>query len=293
MRNRILLLAVAALTVLTAAARDRQSFDKGWRFHLGDSVIMSRVDFDDSQWRRLDVPHDWAIEGDFYVGNPSGAGGGALPGGIGWYRKDLSVGNGELEANKFFLEFDGVYMNATVYINNNKVGNRPYGYSSFEYDITPYLTEGHNVVAVRVDNSDQPNSRWYSGCGIYRHVWLTKTNPVHVKHWGVYVNAGVAKDKGRLEIQVDVEGSGMVENTLIAPNGRIVGMSKGRKSFITVNKPLLWSCEEPNIYKVRTEVKVGGKVVDTYETVTGFRSFKFDAETGFWLNGTILLRRNC
>ena len=292
----MILLAVAALSVLTAQARDRQCFDKDWRFNLGDSSIMARTDFDDSKWRRLDVPHDWAIEGDFYVGNPSGAGGGALPGGIGWYRKHFRIEelkNGKMEELQsfnslnfqFFLEFDGVYMNSTVYVNGQKVGYRPYGYSSFEYDITPYVREGENVVAVRVDNSDQPNSRWYSGCGIYRHVWLTKTNAVHVKHWGTHVVTGVDKGKGMVTIEVDVEGQGLVENTLIAPNGRIVGRSKGRKSFLTVNNPVLWSCETPNIYKVRTDIKVGNQVVDTYETTTGFRSFKFDAKTGFWLNG--------
>ena len=181
--------AVAVLMGLTAQARERQCFDKNWRFLLGDSAIMAKADFDDSSWRQLDVPHDWAIEGDFFVGNPSGASGGALPGGIGWYRKTFTLGDCEtpMKDTKFFIEFDGVYMNSTVYVNGEKVGNRPYGYSSFEYDITPYVREGKNVVAVRVDNSDQPNSRWYSGCGIYRHVWLTKTAKTHVAHWGVQV----------------------------------------------------------------------------------------------------------
>ena len=169
---------------LTAQARDRQNFDKNWRFFLGDSIIMAQPGFNDSSWRKLDVPHDWAIEGDFFVGNPSGAGGGALPAGIGWYRKTFTLGDCEtpMKDTKFFIEFDGVYMNSTVYVNGEKVGNRPYGYSSFEYDITPYVREGENVVAVRVDNSDQPNSRWYSGCGIYRHVWRTKTAKTHIKH---------------------------------------------------------------------------------------------------------------
>ena len=125
---------------------------------------MKQPDFDDSSWRLLDVPHDWAIEGDFYVSNPSGAGGGALPGGIGWYRKHFTITQHPSPiTQKFFLEFDGVYMNSTVYVNGREVGHRPYGYSSFEYDITPYVKEGENVVAVRVNNSDQPNSRWNSG----------------------------------------------------------------------------------------------------------------------------------
>ena len=110
-------------------------FDKGWRFILADTAAMATPEYHDAFWRQLDVPHDWAIEGDFYVGNPSGAGGGALPGGIGWYRKTFEVGSEDAKSEKFFLEFDGVYMNATVYVNGQKVGYRPYGYSSFEYDI--------------------------------------------------------------------------------------------------------------------------------------------------------------
>ena len=279
---------VAAVFVMTAVqARERVNFDKGWKFMLADKPEMAKADFDDSGWRKLDVPHDWAIEGDFYVGNPSGAGGGALPGGIGWYRKHFVIESGELTVlnSRIFIEFDGVYMNSTVYVNGQKVGYRPYGYSSFEYEITPYLKEGNNVVAVKVDNSDQPNSRWYSGCGIYRHVWLTKTASVLVAHWGVYANSSVTKGKGRVDIDVTLDGKGSVENMLIDPRGKVVGKSKGQKSAITIAKPMLWSCEQPNIYKVRTIVKVGGKVVDTYETTTGFRSFKFDAKTGFWLNG--------
>ena len=279
---------VAAVFVMTAVqARERVNFDKGWKFMLADKPEMAKADFDDSGWRKLDVPHDWAIEGDFYVGNPSGAGGGALPGGIGWYRKHFVIESGELTVlnSRIFIEFDGVYMNSTFYVNGQKVGYRPYGYSSFEYEITPYLKEGNNVVAVKVDNSDQPNSRWYSGCGIYRHVWLTKTASVHVAHWGVYANSSVTKGKGRVDIDVTLDGKGSVENMLIDPRGKVVGKSKGQKSAITIAKPMLWSCEQPNIYKVRTIVKVGGKVVDTYETTTGFRSFKFDAKTGFWLNG--------
>jgi len=217
MIRRFLLAMVALFVGATLQARERVNFDKGWRFILADSAQMAKADYHDAGWRLLDVPHDWAIEGDFYVGNPSGAGGGALPGGVGWYRKKFTV---DTVNNKYFLEFDGVYMNSTVYVNGQKVGFRPYGYSSFEYDITPYVKEGENVVAVRVDNSDQPNSRWYSGCGIYRHVWLTKTNPVHVKHWGVYADARKShnRDSPRCEKYADRpagEDRGEVEGTEI------------------------------------------------------------------------------
>ena len=266
--NRYICLVLVLCGLTTIQGRQRQNFDADWLFILGDSAQMSQVDYNDSFWRRLDVPHDWAREGDFYAGNPSGAGGGALPGGIGWYRKSFFLPAGR---ENVFLEFDGVYMNSTVYVNGQEVGFRPYGYSSFEYDITPFVHEGQNVVAVRVDNSDQPNSRWYSGCGIYRHVWLTRTNPIHVKHWGVYIHDG--------KVEVDYENPTnqkvTVKNTWLDADGKPANIKKPRK----------WSCEDPYIYKVRTQLIAGGKVVDEVETTTGFRDFKFDPQTGFWLNG--------
>ena len=272
---RFFILACAIGCMLTAQARERQNFDNGWRFVLADSAQMSKTDYHDTHWRALTLPHDWAVEGDFLCSNPSGAGGGALPGGIGWYRKTFNLQ--KKQGERYFIEFDGVYMNARVYINGKEVGYRPYGYSSFEYDITPYLIAGRNVVAVRVDNSDQPNSRWYSGCGIYRHVWFTKTADVHVKHWGVHV---VANPDGRISVTADVESQGKaykVRNQVFDAQGRAVGLK--------VRRPHLWSVDDPYIYKVRTQVLVGGKVVDEVWTNTGFRSFRFDAKTGFWLNG--------
>ena len=279
--KKIICLVLVLCGLTSIQARQRQNFDADWLFVLGDSTQMSQVDYNDSYWRRLNVPHDWAREGDFFVGNPSGAGGGALPGGIGWYRKHFEVKSEEVKREKFFLEFDGVYMNSTVYVNGQKVGFRPYGYSSFEYDITPYIKQGENVVAVRVDNSDQPNSRWYSGCGIYRHVWLTKTSPIHVKHWGVFVHDG--------KVEVDYENPTkqkvIVKNSLIDQSGKTVATTKDFSFDIPHSSLHLWSCEDPYIYKVRTQLIAGGKVVDEVETTTGFRDFKFDAKTGFWLNG--------
>jgi beta-galactosidase len=272
--------------LLTAAlmtqARERKNFDAGWRFILADSAQMATQTYNDTHWRTLDLPHDWAIEGDFYASNPSGAGGGALPGGIGWYRKHLSLDCEAVPGNRYFIEFDGVYMNSTVYVNGQEVGHRPYGYSSFEYDITKYLKQGDNVIAVRVDNSDQPNSRWYSGCGIYRHVWLTETNPVHVKHWGVHVETDAKTGQVKVEVELAKYPSlnihrPTIKNTVFDANGKEVGLK--------VKNPHLWSVEDPYVYKVRTQVLVSGKVVDEVWTTTGFRDFKFDAETGFWLNG--------
>ena len=275
--KRLFFLSVALVAIaLSMQARQRDNFDKGWLFILGDSAQMATPAYNDSHWRKLSLPHDWAIEGDFYAGNPSGAGGGALPGGIGWYRKHFLLDCEAEPGGRYFIEFDGVYMNSTVYVNGQEVGHRPYGYSSFEYDITKYLKRGDNVIAVKVDNSDQPNSRWYSGCGIYRHVWLTKTNAVHVKHWGVHVQADAKT--GQIKVEADVEGNNYkVRNTVYDASGKEVGLK--------VKNPHLWSVEDPYIYKVRTQVLVGGKVVDEVWTTTGFRDFKFDAETGFWLNG--------
>ena len=275
--KRLFFLSVALVAIaLSMQARQRDNFDKGWLFILGDSAQMATPTYNDNHWRKLCLPHDWAIEGDFYAGNPSGAGGGALPGGIGWYRKHFLLDCEAEPGGRYFIEFDGVYMNSTVYVNGQEVGHRPYGYSSFEYDITKYLKRGDNVIAVKVDNSDQPNSRWYSGCGIYRHVWLTKTNAVHVKHWGVHVQTDAKT--GQIKVEADVEGNNYkVRNTVYDASGKEVGLK--------VKNPHLWSVEDPYIYKVRTQVLVGGKVVDEVWTTTGFRDFKFDAETGFWLNG--------
>ena len=286
-RFLFLLLAMAAL--YTVQARERKCFDADWRFVLADSAHMADVDYNDSHWRKLSLPHDWAIEGDFNAGNPSGAGGGALPGGVGWYRKTFSIPLTPSQdgGTSCFIEFDGVYMNSTVYVNGQKVGFRPYGYSSFEYDITEYLKKGENIIAVRVDNSDQPNSRWYSGCGIYRHVWLTQTEHTHVAHWGTYVTSSLSKNNKTATFNVMVEVANktkdtQITNILLDVGGKEVAKSDG--STLQVKNPHLWTLDNPYIYKVRTEIRVGDKIVDVYETNTGVRSFRFDPKAGFSLN---------
>mgnify|MGYP003514547794 FL=1 len=285
MKRLIILLLVLATIACEMSARDRINFDKGWRFALVDSVQMSSPEYDDAAWRLLNVPHDWAIEGDFSASAPSGNSGGALPGGIGWYRKTFNVDKAD-EGKQLYIDFDGVYMNAKVWINGTLLGQRPYGYSSYRYDLTPSIIYGgKNVVAVRVDNSDQPNSRWYSGCGIYRHVWLNKTARIHVAHWGTHVVAEGNKVKVDVTVDNPDNAKFAVRNTLLDREGRVVGKAMGIKSVIKVSKPKLWSCESPYIYTLRTEIVAGGKVVDTYETTTGFRTFKFDAAKGFSLNG--------
>ena len=293
MHNRILLLTVMLMAAIYSQARERQNFDAGWRFILADSAQMAGQSYQDGHWRMLNLPHDWAIEGDFLASNPSGAGGGALPGGIGWYRKTFTLSGDDALQSRYFIEFDGVYMNSTVYVNGQKVGHRPYGYSSFEYEITQFLKKGSNVIAVRVDNSDQPNSRWYSGCGIYRHVWFTKTGKVRVAHWGTHVKTlpvAVADRKWwTVAAYVTLDGvtneKVQVVNTLYDATGKKIGSAKGLSSTIRVPEPQLWSPADSHTYKLLTEVVVNGKTVDAYETLTAFRDFRFDAQTGFWLNG--------
>ena len=269
------------------SARESQLFDKGWLFTLADSAGMEQVNYVDINWRHLDLPHDWAIEGDFSPANPSGASGGALPGGIGWYRKHFSV-NPKEKNKRYVIAFDGVYMNATVYVNGHKLGTRPYGYSSFEYDITPYINKvGDNVVAVRVNNSDQPNSRWYSGCGIYRHVWLKKSAESYITQWGQYVST---TPQGEVKIKVDAHVAGgkkmTVRHTILDAAGKVVAKGVGGETqTLKVTHPHLWNIGDGYLYTVKSELLVGGKVMDIETTKIGFRDIKFDAQKGFFLNG--------
>ncbi|MBO5157833.1 MAG: DUF4982 domain-containing protein [Prevotella sp.] len=303
-KRNILLGVMLAACGLSASADDRRLIDEGWQFTLSDSIRMEMFGYCDKSWRTLDLPHDWAIEGDFMATAPSGASGGALPGGVGWYRKHFNVTDAD-RGKKLFIDFDGVYMNAKVWFNGHELGQRPYGYSSFRYDLTPYINfDGDNVIAVRVDNSDQPNSRWYSGCGIYRHVYLVSTDMVHVSHWGTWINAEVQKSGKavfKLDVEIDNETGepqkAVVMNTLLDADGNEVGSSKSTVKLpagasrqvvsqsMTLKNPELWSVERPYIYKVRTQVKVDDNIVDEYYTNTGVRSFRFDAEKGFFLNG--------
>lgn len=287
--KKIFALAILLLGAQSLSARDRQSFDKDWLFVLADSAGMQNSEYSDGHWRRLNLPHDWAIEGDFSPSNPSGASGGALPGGIGWYRKHFSLSPDE-KYDRFTITFDGVYMNSTVYINGHKLGTRPYGYSTFEYDLTPYIyKKGDNVIAVKVDNSDQPNSRWYSGCGIYRHVWLTKTlKEAYIPQWGQYV---ATTPKGDVRVKVDFHASGSrmklsIRNTIYDAAGKVVARSQGTQNQqLKVRKPHLWSIGKGYLYTVKSELVVNGKVVDTATTQTAFRDVRFDARKGFFLNG--------
>ena len=297
-----LMLVVNACANADASAPRSANFDEGWKFNLGDSAAYSQPDFNDSSWRSLNLPHDWAIEGDFSKENPSGTGGGALPGGIGWYRKTFTV-PGYKEGEKVYIDFDGAYMNTTVYINGHELGTRPYGYASFSYDITPWLQEGDNVIAVKVDNSDQPNSRWYSGCGIYRHVWLRKLDAIHVAQWGTYVTSSdITPDSATVNIATTVDNTSATDaevtltTRVIDPQGKVAAtvtasdnIAAGKSATVNqsarVADPQLWSLDNPALYSVVTDVAVGGKTVDTYQTTTGIRTIEFTADKGFFLNG--------
>ena len=278
------------IIILPANAHKRILFDKGWLFTLADSIGMEKNSYDDKAWRMLDLPHDWAIEGDFLSSNPSGASGGALPGGIGWYRKHFMVSPKD-KKDRYAICFDGVYMNSTVYINGHKLGIRPYGYSTFEYDLTPYIDmNGDNVIAVKVDNSDQPNSRWYSGCGIYRHVWLTQTQKTaYIPQWGQYVSTTPDGEvKVRVDFVMDVKGKVkvVVRNTVLDASGKLVAKSQGnQEQSLWVQNPHLWNIGDGYLYTVKSELVVNGKIVDEETTLAGFRDVRFDAKKGFFLNG--------
>ena len=182
---------------------NRELINVDWYFNLGDIKYGGAEFFDHSEWRKLELPHDWSVES---VASPSLAScTGYLPGGIGWYRKDLDIPKNK-EGNKVYVYFEGVYNNSEVFINGKWIGKRPYGYVSFMYDLTPYLNfGGRNVLAVRVDHSQDADSRWYTGSGIYRDVYLVYANPVHIGLWGVSYSAKVNQKNAVLSVQAEVE----------------------------------------------------------------------------------------
>ena len=297
------MLLLGACSSLSSEPRERLSFNEGWLFSLTDDSLAARPEFVDSGWRKLNLPHDWAIEGDFSQDNPSGTGGGALPGGIGWYRKTFVAENKD-KGKHFRIEFDGVYMNSEVFINGTCLGKRPYGYISFSYDLTPYLKWGEkNVIAVRVDNAEQPNSRWYSGCGIYRNVWLLKTGDVRVAEWGTYVTTEKVDGQGAsLNLVTTLENADKenadvtVRSVLKDAEGKEVAQVESSANLVAeklaeiaqklqVASPQLWNVERPYLYSLVTEVVKDGHCIDRYVTPVGIRTFSFDAAKGFVLNG--------
>jgi beta-galactosidase len=300
---KIIFCGIFLLLAQTAVpARTIQDFDADWRFSKGDFATAAMPAFDDSGWRRVNVPHDWSIEGPFSADYACGSG--FAPSGLGWYRKHFTLGNDQ-KSRHVTIEFDGVYDYSEVWINGTFVGARPYGYSSFAYDLTPYLKfgDGENVLAVRVDHSRFADSRWYSGSGIYRHVRLCVTAPQHIAHWGTYVTApAINASNAVVHIETAIENnSGANENLslqsdVFAPDGQLVGSSTASKitsknaaetavQEIKVDRPQLWSTASPTLYTLRSRVKSGEKVLDETTTSFGIRTATFDADKGFLLNG--------
>ncbi|MES2240290.1 MAG: sugar-binding domain-containing protein [Bacteroidota bacterium] len=290
----------------------KQLFDFDWKFSLGDVAENSSVSFNDSNWRKLNLPHDWSIEGKSEKNNPSEGDGGFYPMGKGWYRKVFSVPVAWND-QKVAIYFEGVYMNAEVFVNGKSVGMQPYGYTSFEYDLTPYLKFGkENTIAVKVDNSQQKNCRWYSGSGIYRHVWLKVKNPIQIKTWGVAITTPEVKNnKATVQLKTIVKNETAIsQNILLATN---INAKKGNKvaatvseitlkaneekeisQNITVENPALWSPETPNLYTAEFKIKQGGVALDAITKTFGIRTIEFSVENGFVLNGKkVLLNGGC
>jgi hypothetical protein len=303
----LIVLISGVLLFVTFLGNAQTSFGKakllndGWLFQLKDEADAFKPDFDDSKWRKLDLPHDWSIEGELSPTLASCTG--YLPGGIGWYRRKLDIPR-ELNGKKVFIYFEGVYNRSSVYLNGQLLGNRPNGYVSFAYDLTPYLKIGEsNIIAVRVDHSKYADSRWYTGSGIYRNVYLVTSDPVHFDLWGVTYQTSQVKDNEAVvqvqakvinETQSDVDAKVVIQ--WLDQSGKPVAQqSKKEKlpagvlskfsSALTVKNPRLWNTESPYLYQLKTLLYVEGKIVDQSECKTGIRILKFDADRGFSING--------
>lgn len=323
MKTRLIaaLLLLAACITATAAPRERLSLDRGWLFHQGDIVQPPIVgheesygnakagsaggaagnEYDDSDWRRLDLPHDWAVEGPF---DPkANVAQGYRPRGIGWYRRYLKVDAAD-RGKHFELQFDAIATHATVWVNGNVVNRNWSGYNASYIDITPYLRYGDamNTIAIRVD-AEAMEGWWYEGAGIYRHSWLVKRSPLHVVTDGVHATPRLVKDKQwSIPVAVTLNNSGktasdaIVEVTVYDPSGKQVAQRTAPARVgvlansvvqlpLTINDPALWSIEKTNLYRVTTRVLQAGKAVDETTLHTGFRTIRFDAAQGFFLNG--------
>ncbi|HET9571059.1 MAG TPA: glycoside hydrolase family 2 TIM barrel-domain containing protein [Bacteroidales bacterium] len=281
----------------------KQLFDYDWKFFLGDTATAGSKDFNDVHWRNLDLPHDWSIEGKIMPKNPTKSAGGYFPANIGWYRKTFKAPV-EWKGKFVTIYFEGVYMNSEVFVNGKSLGIHPYGYTSFMYDLTPYLDFGsENSIAVRVDNSKHLNSRWYSGSGIYRHVWMQVTNPVHVPQWGVAVTTlDATPKKATVQVKTIVKNGTSVPQSIIVKTiiRNIVGIMSGSNSLkvqlpsngqmevsqdVQISNPLLWSPESPNLYQANIQLIKGNQIIDDLKTGFGIRTIEFSAENGFLLNG--------
>jgi hypothetical protein len=277
-----------------------ERINDNWKFVLNDIKDAQQPAFDDQPWQHIDLPHDWSVKGQLSQRLFSGTG--YLPGGIGWYRKTIHIPL-EKQGDKVYLYFEGVYNRSEVFINGQSLGLRPNGYISFMYDATPYVEYGKdNVIAVRVDHSRSADSRWYTGSGIYRNVWLVYANPIHIAQWGVFAYPQVNKGDGTLHVETEIENGStqqtrlVVRHELISPEGKTIARTSNNltvsarqksivKSALKVNRPDLWDLDAPNLYELKTTVLQNGKTIDETTTTTGFRTFTFDPDKGFALNG--------
>ena len=298
--DKKLLVAIVAGCLLSCGQseenpRNIEKFNENWQFALGADSLEAFTNLT-TQPRTLNLPHDWSIEGDFKENNPATPGGGALPGGFGVYQKEFFPSSTD-SLKQFFICFDGVYWQSTVYINGYKLGFRPNGYIGFEYNITPYLKyDKKNTLTITADNTNQPNSRWYSGSGIYRNVYLKKVDKNHILEPETFIyteNTSAQQTTLNIETQIQGEGNSELEINIYSPSGQNVckinekEYSCGQKIKLStqIDNPQLWSIESPNIYRAEFKIKNNGKTTDVYSQTFGIRFFNFDADNGFSLNG--------
>lgn len=301
----LLFAAVAAhANAAGASTRQVQPFTHGWRFLQSDAVGVESPSFVDSSWQEVTLPHDCAIAGPVDATNPTGGGGGFFPAGVGWYRKKFDV-PASAATRHTFIVFDGVMANSDVWINGELLGHRPYGYVSFVYDLTPHLHYGgSNTIAVRVDNSQQPASRWYPGAGINRQVRLVTTSSTHIEPWGTFVTTpSVSAASATIHVRSTVANQSAAASnvrlvvSLVAPNGRQVRTFSSAPRTIaaradsdleaetTIAKPDRWDLDHPALYTIRATVLENNQPIDEEVVPFGIREFHFDPDKGFFLNG--------
>ncbi len=291
-------------SVMPAHPDRKSNFDQQWKFCKGDTEGAQSPDFKDGGWRTLDLPHDWSIEGPFSEDAPAAGTGAYLPTGIGWYRKQFTL-PATTRGKRVVLQFDGVYQRSEVWINGTSLGMWPYGFTTFSYDLTPHLKPAGklNQIAVRVDNSLQPNCRWYTGSGIYRHTWLIITDPIHLAHWGTFIaTPSISPESATAEVTTrvinahDREAACDLATEILDQKGMVVQQGSstmtiqpgGEATFVQrlqVASPALWSVSTPNLYTVRCTLRSRGQQLDQDTTTFGIREVKFDVDRGFLLNG--------
>ena len=294
--KKICLFVLGILAAASVSAQvsfgDAARFNEGWRFHLGDTPEAVEAGFDDARWQQVVLPHDWSVKGRLSPDNASGTG--YLPAGIGWYRKTFD--GKQVSAAQAYLYFEGVYNRSSVWLNGHLLGERPNGYISFMYDLTPWLNrDGENVLAVRVDHSRIADSRFYTGSGIYRDVWLVQAGDVHFAQWGVGYQAKSLTDKQAVvAVDAAIEGLGarraQLRLTLRSAEGAVVAKSTVRAAAsqtvdLKLARPHRWSLDDPYLYTLEAEIVEGRQVLDRTQTQVGLRTLTFDPDKGFALNG--------